>query len=256
MDISSKGNALITGGAQRIGAAIASALAAEGWTVGIHYFRSSIAAENLRNKLMSAGADAYIVNADLSSEVGVATLIERASVNSPVTCLINNASVFEYDELIDVDRNSWDFHMDVNLWAPLRLSQAFSVSLPNDIDGNIVNIIDQRVENISPQFLSYTVSKAGLWTLTKSLALTLAPRIRVNAIGPGPVMPSPRQTTEQFEAQAARMPMGHGAPASEIADGICYILSATSMTGQLISLDGGQHLGWDFPDPNTPQVIE
>ena len=256
MDISSKGNALITGGAQRIGATIASALAADGWTVGIHHYRSSIAAENLCKKLVSAGADAYTANADLSNEVGVATLIEQASASTPVTCLINNASVFEYDELSDVDRDSWDLHMDVNLWAPLRLSQAFSVGLPNDINGNIVNIIDQRVKNISPQFLSYTISKAGLWTLTKSLALTLAPRIRVNAIGPGPVLPSPRQTTKQFEAQASRMPMGHGAPASEIADGIFYILSATSMTGQLISLDGGQHLGWDFPDPNAPRVME
>jgi NAD(P)-dependent dehydrogenase (short-subunit alcohol dehydrogenase family) len=256
MNSDTKGNVLITGAAQRIGRAIATALAEDGWTIGIHYFRSSEAADGLCAELTDKGARAYTLGADLGDDSVTDGLIERASVAGPVTCLINNASVFERDAVETVNRTSWDTHMAVNLWAPLCLSQAFAGTLPDGVPGNIVNIVDQRVENIPPDFLSYTVSKAGLWTLTQSLALSLAPRIRVNAIGPGPVLPSPRQSREQFEEQASRMPLGHGAPVTEIADGVRYILSATSMTGQLISLDGGQHLGWDFPDPDAPPVHE
>jgi len=122
--------------------------------------------------------------------------------------------------------------------------------------GNIVNIADQRVVSIPPGFLSYTISKAGMWAMTRSLALSLAPRVRVNAIGPGPTLPSPRQSQEQFDIQASRVPMGHGADAGEIADGVRYILASPSLTGQMIALDGGQHLGWDFPDPNAAPVTE
>ncbi|MGB0631460.1 MAG: SDR family oxidoreductase [Alphaproteobacteria bacterium] len=251
-----KGNVLITGAAQRIGRAIAIALAEDGWAVGIHYFQSPDEADALCAELKSGGADAYTAGADLGDEGAIGDLMAQASAIAPVTCLINNASVFERDELDTVTRESWDIHMDVNLWAPLRLSQAFAAALPDGVPGNIVNIVDQRVENIPPGFLSYTVSKAGLWTLTQSLALSLAPRIRVNAIGPGPVLPSPRQSAEQFEKQAARMPLGRAAPVAEIADGVRFILSASSMTGQLIALDAGQHLGWDFPDPNASPVLE
>ena len=256
MTSGSKGNVLITGAAQRIGAAIATALADDGWTIGIHFFRSSGAAEALCADLRSNGADAYIVGADLADNTAVDGLIAHASEAAPVTCLINNASVFERDDLETISRSSWDQHLDVNLWAPVRLSQSLAAALPDGVSGNIVNIVDQRVDNIPPDFISYTISKAGLWALTQSLALSLAPRIRVNAIGPGPVLPSPRQSAAQFDAQASRMPLGRGAPVSEIADGVRYILSATSMTGQLITLDGGQHLGWDFPDPDAPPVTE
>ena len=256
MTSGSKGNVLITGAAQRIGAAIATALADDGWMVGIHCFRSSGAAEALCADLKSNGADAYIVGADLADNTAVDGLIAHASEAAPVTCLINNASVFERDDLETISRSSWDQHLDVNLWAPVRLSQSLAAALPDGVSGNIVNIVDQRVDNIPPDFISYTISKAGLWALTQSLALSLAPRIRVNAIGPGPVLPSPRQSAAQFDAQASRMPLGRGAPVSEIADGVRYILSATSMTGQLITLDGGQHLGWDFPDPDAPPVTE
>jgi len=256
MTTAPKGNALITGAAQRIGRAIATALAEDGWIVGIHYFRSADAAEALCAELESKGGNAYAIGADLGDDDAVTGLIAQAAEVAPVTCLINNASVFERDQLATITRASWQTHIDVNLWAPLRLSQAVAAALPDEVPGNIVNIVDQRVENIPPDFLSYTVSKAGLWSLTQSLALSLAPRIRVNAIGPGPVLPSPRQSAAQFETQASRMPLGHGAPVSEIADGVRYILSATSMTGQLIALDGGQHLGWDFPDPDAPPVTE
>ena len=184
MTIEPKGNVLISGAAQRIGRAIAIALAADGWTVGIHYFQSADAAEELCEELNSSGANAYTAGADLSDETAIGKLMDRAAALEPVTCLVNNASVFEHDELDTVTRDSWDIHMAVNLWAPLRLSQAFAAALPDGITGNIVNVVDQRVEHISPGFLSYTVSKAGLWALTQSLALSLAPSIRVNAIGP------------------------------------------------------------------------
>lgn len=256
MTVVHKGNVLITGAAQRIGASIASALALDGWTVGIHYFESSDTAETLCAYLNKDRRNAYVLGADLRDESSVQDIIRQASKHGPVTCLVNNASIFERDDLRSVTRASWDAHMDVNLWAPLHLSQTFAAALPSRVKGNIINVIDQRVENIPPDFLSYTISKASLWALTQSLALTLAPLIRVNAIGPGPVLPSPRQSNEQFNFQAARMPLGHGAPAGEIADCVRYILSASSMTGQLISLDGGQHLGWDFPDPDTPPVME
>ena len=256
MTTENKGNALITGAARRIGREIAIALAERGWTVGIHYGSSSEAAESLCAELRESGADAYTVRADLRDDADVSNLITEAGARAPLTCLVNNASVFERDDLDTVTRESWDTHLDVNLWAPLRLSQAFAGALPADADGNIVNIVDQRVQNLPPGFLSYTVSKTALWTLTQSLALSLAPRIRVNAIGPGPTLPSPRQSEDQFARQAARMPLGRGAPVAEIADGVCYILSATSMTGQLICLDGGQHLGWDFPDPDAAPVAE
>ena len=164
--------------------------------------------------------------------------------------------MFEHDSLKTLSRASWDSHLNVNLWAPLKLSQALATGLPAGETGNIVNIADQRVVSIPPGFLSYTISKAGMWAMTQSLALSLAPHVRVNAIGPGPTLPSPRQSREQFDRQASRMPMGRGADAGEIADGVRYILASPSLTGQLIALDGGQHLGWDFPDPDGLPVAE
>ncbi|HVM84008.1 MAG TPA: SDR family oxidoreductase, partial [Candidatus Binatia bacterium] len=153
-------------------------------------------------------------------------------------------SVFEMDKIETVTRDSWDRHIETNLRAPLVLSQAFARQLPEGAAGNIVNMLDQRVYKLTPYFLSYTVGKMGLWTLTRTLALALAPRIRVNGIGPGPTMPSPRQSAEQFEAQSAAVPLGHGATPQEIAAGVLFILSSASMTGQMIALDGGEHLGW------------
>ncbi|MGY8958651.1 MAG: SDR family oxidoreductase, partial [Alphaproteobacteria bacterium] len=148
-------------------------------------------------------------------------------------------------------RESWDVHMEVNLRAPFVLSQHMAAALPDGADGVIVNILDQRVWNLPPGFTSYTLSKAGLWTLTQTLALALAPRIRVNAIGPGPTMPSARQTETQFALQQASVPLKHGAPPEEVCQAVQYIVNARSMTGQMIALDGGQHLGWAHPgEPN------
>jgi len=252
-----KGNALVTGAARRIGREIAIALAADGWTVGIHHHSSADDADALCDELKAAGKAAYVVAADLSTEDGIDGLIDAAiAAGGALTCLINNASVFEHDTLETVSKASWDSHLNVNLWAPVRLSQALAAGLPADATGNIVNIADQRVVSIPPGFLSYTISKAGMWAMTRSLALSLAPRVRVNAIGPGPTLPSPRQSQEQFDKQASRVPLGHGADAAEIAEGVRYILAAPSLTGQMIALDGGQHLGWDFPNPDAPPVTE
>ena len=158
--------------------------------------------------------------------------------------LVNNASIFENDLVSTVTRESWDRHLAVNLRAPFVLMQEFAARLPPDCGGLIVNMLDERVWNLTPYFVSYTLSKAGLWTLTQTMALALAPRIRVNAIGPGPTLPSPRQSTEQFAAQCRAMPLQRGTSPDEIAAALRFILAAPAMTGQMIALDGGQHLGW------------
>ena len=248
MTSGSRGNALVTGAARRIGRAIALALAADGWAVGIHCRNSRADAEALAGEIGGAGGSAYVVAADLCDDAACrAMMAEAAAAAGPVSCLVNNASVFGRDTVETVSREDWDRHMAANLWAPLLLSQIAAAGLPGGREGNIVNIVDERVVNLPPGFISYTTSKAALWALTQSLALALAPRIRVNAIGPGPTLPSPRQTDEQFARQAAAVPLGRGASAGEIARGVRYILDSPSMTGQLIALDGGQHLGWHFP---------
>ena len=257
MTETSKGHALVTGAAKRIGREIATALAEGGWTVGIHHRNSTGEADALCSSLTEAGRNAYVVTADLDDDADIDRLaIEAVAAGGPITCLVNNASVFEYDSLEKASRQSWDAHMNVNLWAPVKLSQALAAGLPDCQTGNIINIADQRVINIPPGFLSYTISKTGMWAMTQNLALALAPRVRVNAIGPGPTLPSPRQSQEQFDRQAARVPLGHGAAAGEIADGVRYILASPSLTGQMIALDGGQHLGWEFPEPGTPPATE
>lgn len=250
-DVQSSGHkvALVTGGAKRLGRAISLALADHGWDIALHYHRSGDAAEQTAGDIRQRGRRVALIQADLGHESEVETLFPRAGAAlGPVSCLVNNASVFEMDKVDTATRDSWDRHIETNLRAPLVLSQAFARQLPPDAEGNIINMLDQRVWKLTPYFLSYTVSKMGLWTLTRTLALGLAPRIRVNAIGPGPTLPSPRQSAEHFQAQSAAMPLGHGATADEIAAAALYILSARSMTGQMIALDGGEHLGWQVPN--------
>lgn len=240
--------ALVTGAARRLGRAIALKLAAEGWDVAVHCHRSPAEAEATAAEIRRLGRRAAVVQADLGREAEVEALIPQVQAAlGPLTCLVNNASVFEMDKVETATRDSWDRHIETNLRAPLVLSQAFARQLSADSTGNIVNLLDQRVWKLTPYFLSYTVAKMGLWTLTRTLALALAPRIRVNGIGPGPTLPSPRQTEAQFAAQSAAMPLGHGATPEEIAAGVIYILSSPSMTGQMIALDGGEHLGWQVP---------
>ena len=237
--------ALVTGAARRIGAAIARDLARHGWAVAIHYRASKDEAEALAREIEAAGGRAATIAGDLAREAEVETLIPRTvEALGPLTCLINNASVFEMDKIDSVTRESWDRHIETNLRAPLVLSQAFARQLPEGMNGNIVNLLDQRVWKLTPYFLSYTVAKSALWTLTRTLALALAPGIRVNGIGPGPALPSERQSLEQFRHQQAAVPLQHGPELAEIAAAVRFILASPSMTGQMIALDGGEHLAW------------
>jgi len=241
--------AFVTGGAKRLGRAIALKLAGAGWDVAIHCHSSIKEAEATAAEIRAFGRRTQVLQADLGQEAEVERLLPAIGRElGPVSCLVNNASVFEMDKVDTATRDSWDRHIETNLRAPLVLSQAFARQLPAGVPGNIINMLDQRVWKLTPYFLSYTVAKMGLWTLTRTLALALAPQIRVNAIGPGPTLPSPRQSPEHFSAQSAAMPLGHGATPDEIAAAALYILSSPSMTGQMIALDGGEHLGWQVPN--------
>ena len=237
--------ALVTGAARRIGAAIARDLARHGWGIAIHYHSSRGDAEALAQEIAATGGRAAALACDLAREAEAETLVPRAvEALGPLTCLVNNASVFEMDKVDTATRESWNRHIETNLRAPLVLSQAFARQLPDGAEGNIINLLDQRVWKLTPYFLSYTVAKSGLWTLTRTLALALAPRIRVNGIGPGPTLPSERQSVEQFRHQQAAVPLQHGPEVAEIAAAVRFILGSPSMTGQMIALDGGEHLAW------------
>ena len=223
--------ALVTGGARRIGRAIALGLGAEGWAVAVHYRNAETEAAEVVQRIEAGGGRAVALQARLDDEAETASLIERArQALGPLGCLVNNASEFELDLIHDVTRESWDRHMEPNLRAPFVLSQGFARQLPEDRGGAIVNLIDQRVWNLTPYFISYSLSKSGLWTLTRTLALALAPRIRVNAVGPGPCLPSPRQSQAQFDRQCATVPLGRGTAPEEIAGAVRFILSMPAMT--------------------------
>lgn len=200
--------------------------------------------------VQAEGRRGIVLPADLNDEAAVERLLPQAvQVLGPIGVLVNNASRFERDEWNDATRESWDAHMGPNLRAPFVLMQAFARMLPETAEGAIVNLLDQRVWSLTPHFVSYTLSKAGLWTLTQTMALALAPRIRVNGIGPGPALPSPRQSDAQFARQAASVPLGHGTGPDEVARAVVAILGFPAMTGQMIALDGGQHLQWAPGEP-------
>ncbi|MBL6959124.1 MAG: SDR family oxidoreductase [Rhodospirillales bacterium] len=236
---------LVTGAARRIGRAIALDLAKTGWSVAVHCNRSGEEARAVVDEISDLGGRAAVVQADLANEEAAAELIIQANeAIGPLSCLVNNASVFEKDTPETTTKESWESHMQVNLRAPFQLTQGFVRQRPRDVEGNIINLIDQRVWNVTPFFTSYTVSKVALWGLTQNLALALAPSIRVNAIGPGPTLPSIHQTEEQFERQWSAQPLSRPVMPEEICRAVQFVLDASSMTGQMIVLDGGQHLGW------------
>jgi NAD(P)-dependent dehydrogenase (short-subunit alcohol dehydrogenase family) len=237
--------ALVTGAARRVGRAISLALASRGFSVALHCRDSRADAERTAADISALGVDCVILQAHLDREDEVARLIPDAvAALGPLGVLVNNASTFERDEAADATRASWDAHVEPNLRAPFVLMQAFARQLPKEAAGLIVNMLDQRVWSLTPHFVSYTVSKAALWTLTQTMALALAPRIRVNGIGPGPTVPSPRQSQAQFDAQCASVPLKHGSSPAEIGAAVLAMLDLPSMTGQMIALDGGQHLQW------------
>ena len=240
---------MVTGAAKRVGQAIALDFASRGWSVAVHYRKSETEAHEVVAKISSEGGRAIAIRADLAREEEVQQLVRLATrALGPLCCLINNASTFERDGALDATRASWDLHMEGNLRAPFVLIQDFVRQLEPPDQGNVISIIDQRVWNLTPHFMSYTVSKAALWTLTRTLALALAPTVRINAIGPGPILPSIHQTKESFGRLCATLPLQRGTTPEEICRAIQFILESPAMTGQMIALDGGQHLGWLFPD--------
>jgi NAD(P)-dependent dehydrogenase (short-subunit alcohol dehydrogenase family) len=245
--------ALVTGAAQRLGGAMTLALAEAGFEIAIHCNRSRDAAEAMLAEVRSLGRRGVVLQADLADEAQVTGLVAQAEAAlGPVGVLVNNASAFERDEWHDATRESWDAHIEPNLRAPFVLIQHFAKHLPPEAEGVVVNMLDQRVWSLTPHFTSYTVAKAGLWALTQTLALALAPRIRVNGIGPGPALPSARQTAAQFARQSASVPLRHGTSAAEVARALLAILALPSMTGQMIALDGGQHLQWSAAGSAAP----
>jgi NAD(P)-dependent dehydrogenase (short-subunit alcohol dehydrogenase family) len=245
----SPGTVLITGAALRIGRAIALDFAARRWTVAIHCHQSAADAESLAHEISASGSTAQVFKADLSHAAEVEALIPHCTtaIGAP-TCLVNNASTFLYDAVPDVDPRQWDRQLAVNLRAPVLLAQAFARHLPAGAPGNIINILDQRVLKPTPHFFSYAVSKSALWSATQTMAQAFAPRIRVNAIGPGPVLASPHQSPDQFARQSAATLLERSTSPAEIAAAIRFILDAPALTGQMIALDGGQHLAWQTPD--------
>ncbi len=251
--------ALITGAATRLGRAMALALGARGVDVAVHYAGSAQAAAATVAEIKALGVNAVALQADLLVEGDMAALVPAAAkaLGKPLDVLINNASVFDYDRLDTATQESWERHHNSNLRAPFVLMQAFAdQAAAAGVDaagepistGCIINMVDQRLRKLTPEFMTYTLAKAGLWTLTQTAARALAPRIRVNAIGPGPTLIGARQSAKHFAHQRANTVLGRGSNPADIVGAMSYFLDAPSVTGQLLCVDGGQHLGWQTPD--------
>ena len=234
---------LITGSAKRIGREIAHSLARQGWGIAVHYHHSKEEAVTLEHELLTHHVPVMTVAADLMKEADVLSLIPTVTkALGPLTCLINNASSFTNDTLQTSSRPLWESHMEVNLRAPVILMQQFATQLPEALKGNIINMLDYSVMTVPDSFFSYNISKSALWSATQMLALQLAPMIRVNAIGPGHVLPSPRQSAASFTKMCENSPLKHGSSPEEICRAIDFILTSPSLTGQMIALDSGLHL--------------
>lgn len=243
-----RGVALVTGAARRIGRSLALAAAEAGYDLAIHHRSHPQDADSLAAEAAAFGANSLTLTGDLADPVTASALLDAAGRLGPVTLLVNNASLFEDDSLGSLNANGLNAHMAVNLTAPVLLSQAFAMRLPTGMGGLIVNVLDQRVLRPNPQFFSYSLSKAALWAATKTMAQALSPHIRVNGIGPGPTLPSVHQVPGEFEAEVAGTPLARAVGLSEIAAALRYLIDAPSVTGQMIAVDAGQHLGWRTPD--------
>jgi NAD(P)-dependent dehydrogenase (short-subunit alcohol dehydrogenase family) len=250
--------ALVTGAGKRLGRAMALYLAGRGHDVAVHYAASRDEAEAVAAEIRAMGRKAVTLKADLLIEAETEALIPAATAAlGPLTVLVNNASIFEYDRIDTATRQSWDRHIESNLRAPYVLTQAFARQCPPALTdengeplarGLIVNMIDQRILKLTPEFSSYTIAKMGLWALTRSAAQGLAPHVRVNAIGPGPTLQGARQSADHFARQRAATVLGRGAGTADITAALGFFLDSPAVTGQFLAIDGGQHLAWQTPD--------
>ena len=250
---------LVTGAGKRLGRAMALYLAQRGFDVAVHYSSSAEAAQGVVAEIEAMGRRAVALRADLTIEAEVQALLPAAAgaLGGAITCLVNNASIFDHDNVRTASRASWDRHMESNLRAPFVLTQAMAAQgLTATADENnepvaaglILNMIDMRVRKLTPEFTTYTIAKMGLWAMTRTTAQALSPDIRVNAVGPGPTLKGGRQSAEHFAAQRAATISGRGANPADITAALGYFLDAPAVTGQLLCVDGGQHLAWETPD--------
>jgi NAD(P)-dependent dehydrogenase (short-subunit alcohol dehydrogenase family) len=247
--MSERPTALVTGGAKRIGAAIVRDLAAHGFAVAIHANRSAGEANALVAEIEAGGGRAAVVQGDLADADAVARIVpEAVAAIGPLTLLVNNASVFMKDRYGGLDAGVWQSQFDINLRAPVFLAEAFAAQLPSGTDGNIVNMIDQRVLKLTPEMPSYTLTKAALWTATQTLAQALAPRIRVNGIGPGPTFPNPYAVDRSMTKEVAGIALKRPVDPADFGRAIRFLVETPSITGQLLLVDSGQHIGWETPD--------
>jgi NAD(P)-dependent dehydrogenase (short-subunit alcohol dehydrogenase family) len=254
-----QGKALVTGGAARLGRALAIYLAGRGHDVAVHYNGSAAAADEVVAEITAMGRRAVALQADLLDEDSTAGLVGRAAdaLGGPLTVLVNNASIFEHDTIASATAESWNRHIGSNLRAPFVLTQGFAAQVPEaDTDAGgeplakalVINMIDQRVLKLTPEFMTYTIAKMGLWAFTRTAAQALAPHVRVNAIGPGPTLQGARQSADHFARQRAATVLGRGADPTDICAALGYFMDAKAVTGQLLCIDGGQHLAWETPD--------
>ncbi len=257
--MSARPRALVTGGAKRLGRAMALYLGERGFDVAVHYNASEREANEVVARVRQMGPAAKSLSADLLDETEVQALLPRAAeaLGGPLTLLVNNASIFEYDNIWAATRQSWDRHLESNLRAPFVLTQAFARQVPEPLSdeagepeaqGLVVNMIDMRVRKLTPEFTTYTIAKMGLWAFTRTAAQALGPKARVNAIGPGPTMRGSRQSEDHFRRQRAVTVLKRGADPKGICQALGYLIDARSVTGQLLCVDGGQHLVWQTPD--------
>jgi len=251
--------ALVTGAGARLGQAMALYLGQRGYDVAVHYAGSEVGAQETVAQLAAMGRNGVALQADLLDETATQALLGRAAnaLGGPLMCLVNNASIFEYDNIESGTRQSWDRHMESNLRAPFVLTQNFAAQVPDpDTDdqgepvakGLVINMLDQRIHKLTPEFMSYTIAKMGLWAMTRTTAQALAPRVRVNGIGPGPTLQGHRQSKGHFDRQRAATVLKRGANPSDITAALGYFLDAPAVTGQMLAVDGGQHLAWETPD--------